>query len=352
MTSTILAVKFGESSKTYCFSTDDPGIREGDRVVVESELGISLGRVASLQCEMDDPSIEVKPILRRATEADLRQEDENESFRLEAQKYCHERIEERGLEMKLLTTEVTLDRKRYIFYFTAESRIDFRELVKDLASKLRTRIELRQVGVRDAARVVGGYGVCGREFCCKTFLKTFAPISIKMAKQQELVLNTCKLSGSCGRLMCCLNYEYEDEQTFRARKAREAEEARLAAEAKRMEEERRAEEERLERQERERQEAEMLQRIREREAQQPQTQQEEKKEERPSRKKRRRPRRKSRPEGQATQPQQQGGQPGAPASQAQAGGGQPQGDSKQRTGGEGKPRRRRRRRPKGKPKSE
>jgi cell fate regulator YaaT (PSP1 superfamily) len=351
MTSTILGVKFGDSSKTYCFSTDDAGIKEGDRVVVESELGISLGRVISLKCETEDPSLEIKPILRTATEADLRQEEENESYRLEAHKYCRERIEERGLEMKLLTTEVTLDRKRYIFYFTAESRIDFRELVKDLASKFRTRIELRQVGVRDAARVVGGFGVCGREFCCKTFLKSFAPISIKMAKQQELVLNTCKLSGSCGRLMCCLNYEYEDEQTFKARKAREAEEARLEAEARRLEEERRAEEERREREERERQEAEMLQRIREREAQEAQNQPQQKQEGAPSKKKRRRPRGKGRRrEG---QPQQQtGGQQGAPASQAQAGGAQTQGDAQQRTGKAGKSRRRRRRRPKGTQKSE
>ncbi|MEJ2182743.1 MAG: regulatory iron-sulfur-containing complex subunit RicT [Nitrospirota bacterium] len=205
----IVGIKFEESGKTYCFTARGLQINQGDRVVVESDLGISIGRVVALGAEPPpEGKRELKPVLRKVTEVDLRQEEENEGVRREAFEYCKERIRARGLRMKLLSNEVTLDRRRFIFYFVADSRIDFRELVKDLASKFRTRIELRQIGVRDAARMVGGYGVCGKEFCCKSFLRSFAPISIKMAKQQDLVLNTCKLSGVCGRLMCCLSYEY------------------------------------------------------------------------------------------------------------------------------------------------
>ncbi len=347
MSSGVIGIRFGDTSKTYCFTTEDSGIRKGDHVVVESDLGISLGRVVRIDCEMENPEIDLKPILRKATAADLKQKEENENYRKEAHKYCKERIEARGLDMKLLATEVTLDRKRYIFYFTAETRIDFRELVKDLASKFRTRIELRQIGVRDAARVIGGYGVCGREFCCKSFLKTFAPISIKMAKQQELVLNTCKLSGVCGRLMCCLSYEYEDEKTFRERKAREAEEARIAAEERRREEERLAEKARQEEEERRRQEEELKKRFAEHEAARKAASGESQKdgtEKQPSQKKRRRrPRRKGRSKqaGAQGQPEQQKQQP-----QAQ------QANEKKSEGGEKKKPRRRRRRPRKKPSQE
>jgi cell fate regulator YaaT (PSP1 superfamily) len=206
----IAGIKFENSSKIYGFRAEELELKKGDRVVVESEMGMSLGRVVSTDFAMESPDREIKPVLRKATGKDLDKLKENEEHKAEARTYCLERIMARGLPMKLIATDVTLDRKRYIFYFVAEARIDFRELVKDLASKFRTRIELRQIGIRDAAMITGGLGVCGREFCCKGFLKGFFPISIKMAKKQDLVLNTAKLSGACGRLMCCLNFEYED----------------------------------------------------------------------------------------------------------------------------------------------
>jgi cell fate regulator YaaT (PSP1 superfamily) len=206
----VVGIRFPTGAKTYCFKAAEMELLTGERVVVESELGISIGTVSRTTCEPDCPEDKLRPVLRKVTAADLNQEEENEGVRQEANRYCKERIQARGLEMKLITTDVTLDRKRFIFYFTADSRIDFRELVKDLASKFRTRIELRQIGVRDAAKILGGHGVCGKEVCCKTWLRGFSPISIKMAKQQELVLNTCKLSGLCGRLLCCLNYEYDE----------------------------------------------------------------------------------------------------------------------------------------------
>ena len=217
-----VGIRFPNSGKTYCFSAEAMELSTGERVVVESELGISIGTIAKTTFAPECPEDKLRPVLRKVTAADLKQEEENEGVRQEANAFCKERILGRELPMKLITTEVTLDRRRFIFYFTADSRIDFRELVKDLASKFRTRIELRQIGVRDAAKMAGGYGICGKEVCCKTWLRTFAPISIKMAKQQDLVLNTCKLSGLCGRLLCCLNYEYEEGAPRRKRqKARE-----------------------------------------------------------------------------------------------------------------------------------
>jgi hypothetical protein len=156
---------------------------------------------------------ELKKILRKATDQDFCSQQENSELERDAKAFCLERIRARGLEMKLVCTEATLDKKRIIFYFTADGRIDFRELVKDLASKFKTRIEMRQIGVRDETKLVGGLGICGKEVCCRTFLTGFAPISIRMAKKQELVLNTSKLSGLCGRLMCCLNYEIDEEST-------------------------------------------------------------------------------------------------------------------------------------------
>jgi cell fate regulator YaaT (PSP1 superfamily) len=241
----IVGIKFDTSSKIYGFRAEGIELRKGDRVVVESELGVSLGRVAVMDCPVEDPDREIKPLLRKATDEDLRKEQDNASLKEEALAFCNEKITARGLPMKLVATEATLDRKRLIFYFVADNRVDFRELVKDLASKFRTRIELRQIGVRDAASVVGGMGICGREFCCRSFLKSFYPISIKMAKQQDLVLNTAKLSGTCGRLMCCLQYEYETREEKAARQeleAREAEVARKEEEARKVEEARQAEE--------------------------------------------------------------------------------------------------------------
>jgi cell fate regulator YaaT (PSP1 superfamily) len=206
----VVGIRFENNTNVYYFKVDEMEVRKGETVVVESELGVSLGNVVRGNFEPDNPDVEYKPVLRRAGKEDFLKARENEGLKEEALRFFCERTMARGLPMKLVGVDATLDRKRLTFYFVAENRIDFRELVKDLASKFRTRIELRQIGVRDAARMAGGFGICGRELCCKTFLRTFAPISIKMAKHQGLVLNTCKLSGLCGRLMCCLNYENDE----------------------------------------------------------------------------------------------------------------------------------------------
>jgi cell fate regulator YaaT (PSP1 superfamily) len=206
----VVGVRFKPCGRIYDFEVDGLEFKKGDLVVVESELGINLGTIIIEPRSTDDPDKKFKKIIRKATEDDLRQKDENRTLEAESRGYCLERIMARGLPMKLIFTEATLDKKRIIFYFTAEKRIDFRELVKDLASRFKTRIEMRQIGVRDSARIVGSLGICGRELCCTKFLTSFEPISIKMAKKQELVLNTSKLSGSCGRLMCCLGFEYSE----------------------------------------------------------------------------------------------------------------------------------------------
>ncbi|MDH5203118.1 MAG: regulatory iron-sulfur-containing complex subunit RicT [Nitrospirota bacterium] len=206
----VIGVRFKSCGKIYDFEVNGVEVHEGDLVVVESELGLSIGNVIMGRHTLEDPDRELKKVIRKVTEEDLHQSQENKKLETEARDYSLERIMARGLPMKLIYTEVTLDRKRIIFYFTAEKRIDFRELVKDLAAKFKTRIEMRQIGVRDEAKIVGGMGICGRELCCMKFLTSFEPISIKMAKKQELVLNTGKLSGVCGRLMCCLGFEYSD----------------------------------------------------------------------------------------------------------------------------------------------
>lgn len=218
----IIGVRFKSCGKIYDFEINGFEVRKGDRVIIESELGLSIGNVAVVACFVERHSKELKKVLRLATEDDLRQKEENEKFEKEARSFCYERVMARGLPMKLVCSEVSLDRKRIIFYFTADGRIDFRELVKDLASRFKTRIEMRQIGVRDKARLTGGLGICGKELCCRLFLASFEPISIKMAKQQDLSLNTGKLSGACGRLMCCLGYEYnENESAADYRKAME-----------------------------------------------------------------------------------------------------------------------------------
>jgi cell fate regulator YaaT (PSP1 superfamily) len=206
----VVGVRFKPCGKIYDFEVDGIDVRKGDLIVVESELGLNMGNVVITRHTVEDQERKLKKVIRQATEEDLLQKEENKNLEGEARANCVERIMARGLPMKLVSTEVTLDRKRIIFYFTADKRIDFRELVKDLASKFKTRIEMRQIGVRDGARIVGNLGICGRELCCTKFLTTFEPISIKMAKKQELVLNTGKLSGACGRLMCCLGFEYSD----------------------------------------------------------------------------------------------------------------------------------------------
>ncbi len=203
----VVGVRFKRCGRIYDFKVDDLDIQKSDLVVVESSFGITIGTIVTDKQHVEKPDKVLKKVLRKVTEEDLKATSENNELVNEARQYCLERISSRGLLMKLVQTEVTLDKKRIIFYFTADGRIDFRELVKDLASKFRTRIEMRQIGVRDETQIIGGLGVCGREVCCRTFLSHFAPISIKMAKSQELVLNTGKLSGLCGRLMCCLGYE-------------------------------------------------------------------------------------------------------------------------------------------------
>jgi cell fate regulator YaaT (PSP1 superfamily) len=215
----IVSIRFKPCSRLYDFDTDGIDLKPGDEVVVETDMGLSIGKVILGPKEIHDSEVRdgskegqtFKKVLRKATEEDLQQREKNKELEKEAYEFCLERIRHRNLPMKLICTEATLDRKRILFYFTADGRIDFRELVKDLAAKFRTRIEMRQIGVRDGAKALGGIGVCGlREVCCKTFLVNFAPISIKMAKKQELTLNPGKLSGLCGRLMCCLSYEYEE----------------------------------------------------------------------------------------------------------------------------------------------
>ncbi len=184
-------------------------IKPGMWVVVDSEMGLTVGMVVKARHTLEKPDQKLKKVLRIATIHDLEADRNNRSLEEEALSYCVESAQRHNLIMKVIKTEATLDRKRLIFYFTAEGRVDFRELVRDLASKYRTRIEMRQIGVRDEVKYVGGIGCCGREVCCKSFLTSFEPISIRMAKKQELTLNPGKLSGICGRLMCCLSYEIE-----------------------------------------------------------------------------------------------------------------------------------------------
>jgi len=205
----VVGVRFKECGKVYSFKVNGVYARPGMRVIVESEMGLSLGIVVKATHTSERPEQQTKKILRIATVQDIEADRNNRSLENEAMAYCVESAQRHNLFMKVVKTEVTLDRKRFIFYFTAEGRIDFRELVRDLASKFKTRIEMRQIGVRDEVKCIGGIGCCGREVCCKVFLTSFEPISIRMAKKQELSLNPGKLSGICGRLMCCLGYEVE-----------------------------------------------------------------------------------------------------------------------------------------------
>lgn len=203
-----VGIRFRPCGKIYDFEVNGIPIKKGDLVVVESDLGLSIGTVVIDRHETQGR--ELKKVIRLATDDDLRQKEENDKLSEEYKAFCLERIMARGLPMKLICAEATLDRKRIIFYFVSDGRVDFRELVKDLAARFRTRIEMRQIGVRDETKMIGGIGICGREVCCRTFLTTFEPVSIKMVKDQEIVLNTSKLSGLCGRLMCCLGYEYDE----------------------------------------------------------------------------------------------------------------------------------------------
>lgn len=205
----VVGVRFKQCGKAYNFEVNGVAAKPGMRVVVESEMGLSLGIVISAKHDIEQPEQPLKKILRIATVQDMEADKNNRLLEEEAKTFCIEKVKNRNLPMRVVGTEATLDKKRLIFYFTAEGRIDFRELVRDLASKFRTRIEMRQIGVRDEVKLLGGIGICGREVCCRTFLTSFEPVSIRMAKKQELVLNPGKLSGICGRLMCCLGYEID-----------------------------------------------------------------------------------------------------------------------------------------------
>lgn len=205
----VTGVRFKAAGKVYYFDPGDLTIALGDKVIVETARGLEYGTVASAPMEVSDQEIvaPLKQVLRLATEEDARQYQENLDKKAEAMRLCQEKIDKHGLVMKLIDAEYTFDHSKVIFYFTADGRVDFRDLVKDLASVFRMRIELRQVGVRDEAKMMGGIGGCGRGLCCHNWLADFEPVSIKMAKVQNLSLNPTKISGICGRLMCCLKYE-------------------------------------------------------------------------------------------------------------------------------------------------
>ncbi len=206
-----MGVRFRTAGKIYFF---DPGkfqIKKGDHVIVETARGVEFGTAVSDMKDVEDDKViqPLKPVLRIANQRDVEQEAANKQKEKEAYQICLEKIRKHELEMKLIDVEYTFDNNKVLFYFTADGRIDFRELVKDLAAVFKTRIELRQIGVRDETKAMGGIGICGRPLCCHTYLSDFIPVSIKMAKEQNLSLNPTKISGVCGRLMCCLKHEEE-----------------------------------------------------------------------------------------------------------------------------------------------
>ena len=211
----IIGVRFKSVGKVYYFDPQDNNVKQGDKVIVETARGVECGEVVIVDREIDQTKFTspIKPIIRIANDDDFKRIERNKAKQAEAFKICESKIAAHKLNMNLIDVECTFDNNKLLFYFTAENRVDFRELVKDLASVFRTRIELRQIGVRDEAKMLGGLGVCGQPFCCSRFLGEFQPVSIKMAKEQGLSLNPTKISGTCGRLMCCLKYEqdaYED----------------------------------------------------------------------------------------------------------------------------------------------
>ncbi len=211
----IIGVRFKSVGKVYYFDPKNYKLAIGDKVIVETARGVECGEVAMVDREIDESTFSspIKPIIRAATEDDLKRIENNKQKEKDAFKICQDKIAVHGLKMNLIDVECTFDNNKMLFYFTAENRVDFRELVKDLAAVFKTRIELRQIGVRDEAKMLGGLGICGQPFCCSRFLGDFQPVSIKMAKEQGLSLNPTKISGTCGRLMCCLKYEqnaYDD----------------------------------------------------------------------------------------------------------------------------------------------
>ncbi|MCR5198533.1 MAG: stage 0 sporulation family protein [Prevotella sp.] len=209
--SNVIGVRFRNAGKMYWFSPGEYELKRGDAVIVETSRGKEFGTVVVPPHEVEDQKVvqPLKEIIRPANRIDIEQEMSNREKERDAFLTCREKIRERGLDMKLILAEYTFDNSKILFYFTADERVDFRQLVKDLAGIFKTRIELRQVGVRDESKMIGGYGICGRDLCCHAYLSDFAPVSIKMAKEQNLSLNPTKISGTCGRLMCCLNNEEE-----------------------------------------------------------------------------------------------------------------------------------------------
>lgn len=215
----VVGIRFRDAGKSYHFDPLDFNLHQGDAVIVETVKGVELGTVSDEVIDMPEKMISapLKPVIRLADEADLAKARENKAKEKDAFVIAGEKILARELDMSLIDVEYSFDGTKIIFYFTADGRIDFRELVKDLATIFRMRIELRQIGVRDEARMVGGLGLCGRELCCCSFLNDFVPVSIKMAKEQGLSMNPAKISGACGRLMCCLKYEQEAYEDAHAR---------------------------------------------------------------------------------------------------------------------------------------
>ena len=207
----IVGVSFREAGKIYYFAPEGFKLSVGQKVIVETARGVEMGTVKVANKEIAKKEIvsPLKPITRPATPDDIEKDAKNHLAEKDAGEICKKKIAAHGLEMSLVDVEYTFDNAKLIFYFTCESRVDFRELVKDLASTFRTRIELRQIGIRDEAKMMGGLGICGRKFCCSSFLQDFVQVSIKMAKEQNFSLNSAKVSGACGRLMCCLRYEHE-----------------------------------------------------------------------------------------------------------------------------------------------
>lgn len=207
----VVSVKFTKRGKSYFFDPNGIEINVGDRVIVETAKGLDIGECSVGAHQVEDENIvkPLRPVIRQATSDDLRVAEENERLEKEAFRICKEKIAQHGLEMKLVAVECSFEGNKILFFFTSDGRVDFRELVKDLASVFRTRIELRQIGVRDETKMMGGLGICGRPYCCNQFLADFEPVSTKMAKTQSMSLNPAKISGSCGRLMCCLRYEQE-----------------------------------------------------------------------------------------------------------------------------------------------
>ena len=215
----VVGIRFQRAGKIYYFDPLDYDLETAMHVIVETARGVEMGTVLIPPKEVEDDKViqPLKPVIRVATDEDEKVMERNKEKEAEAYVICKEKIAKHGLEMKLVAAEYTFDNNKLLFYFTADGRIDFRELVKDLAAVFRTRIELRQIGVRDETKIMGGYGICGRELCCHTFLSEFAPVSIKMAKEQNLSLNPTKISGVCGRLMCCLKNEEETYEYLNSR---------------------------------------------------------------------------------------------------------------------------------------